>query len=99
MKVGPLITEGVNMNYQDIPPQDWTEEQYRQWRKDLGQRLRRAIEKRKGKRKEKEFAEDVDISQGSLSEIISGKSTPSAFTLLKIDQNSTISMIYLLRGK
>lgn len=68
------------------------------WRKQVGTRLRRAIEKRYGARHEAQFAKDIGISQGSLSDICRGNTTPSAFTLLKIDQHSTINIMRLLRG-
>lgn len=69
------------------------------WKLKLGQRLRRAIEKRYGRRSECRFAKDIQISQGSLSDILNGRSQPCALTLLKISEKTTISVKYLLRGK
>jgi len=65
-------------------PQYWTERQKAEWQKEMGQRLREAIEAEYGYRQEYVFAKAIGISQGSLSDIISGKSTPSAYTLVKM---------------
>jgi len=68
------------------------------WRVGVGARLRKAITNRYGARCENKFAKDIGISQGSLSEICRGLTTPSAFTLYKIDLHSTINIKQLLRG-
>jgi transcriptional regulator with XRE-family HTH domain len=78
--------------------QDWTVVEIDQWKADVGQRLRKAITKRYGKRNEYQFAQDIGISQGSLSDIVNGRSSPSALTLLKIKENTTISINYILKG-
>ena len=84
--------------YMGIVPQDWTEEEIADWKKAMGQRLRKLIEATEGKRKEFVFAEKIGISQGSLSDILNGKNIPTAFTLLKIMQNTDISIEHILRG-
>jgi len=86
------------MNYQNFLPQMWKPKHVEQWRIDMGQRLRVLIKVKYGKRKEHVFAEEIGISQGSLSEILNGISTPSALTLLKIIENTNMSVIYILRG-
>ena len=65
-------------------PRYWTERQKAEWQKEIGRRLREAIEAEYGYRQEYVFAKAIGISQGSLSDIISGKSTPSAYTLVKM---------------
>jgi transcriptional regulator with XRE-family HTH domain len=79
-------------------PQDWDEAERKEWQIDMGKRLREVIKGKYGYRKEYLFAKDIGISQGSLSEIISGISTPSALTLLKIMENTDINVNYILRG-
>jgi len=70
----------------------------KKWRAGVGVRLRKAIKNRYGNRCENKFAKDIGISQGSLSEICRGLTTPSALTLHKIDLYSTINIKQLLRG-
>lgn len=77
-------------------PEQWREGDYHQWKKEVGQRLRLAIKKRYGKRRECEFANEIGVSQGSLSEIINGISAPSALTLFKIQFHTTINISRLL---
>lgn len=71
-------------HYTDKKPKDWTDRQKAEWQKDVGKRLREIIEDVYGYRQECRFARDVGISQGSLSDILNGKSTPSAYTLVKM---------------
>ena len=71
--------------YTDKKPKDWTDRQKAEWQKDVGKRLREVIEDVYGYRQEYRFAKEVGISQGSLSDILNGKSTPSAYTLIKIE--------------
>lgn len=86
------------MSYKDKLPQKWTERECAEWKMDVGKRLRIAVDSQYGDRKQYEFAKDVGISQGSLSEIINGISTPSSLTLLKIIENSDIDVIDILKG-
>jgi len=79
-------------------PKNWDEKDKHDWQVALGQRLREAIKDEYGYRKEYQFAKDIDISQGSLSEIISGLSAPSGYTLIKIMRNSEIDIQFILRG-
>ena len=76
----------------------WKPNHVEQWRGAMGQRLREIIKVKYGTRKEHQFAEEIGISQGSLSEILNGISTPSALTLLKIMENTNMSVTYILRG-
>ena len=80
-------------------PATWTDTTKIIWSVDMGQRIKAYIAKQYGKGRQGEFAKLIGISQGSLSDIINGKSTPSALTLLKFAHNSTISINYLLKGK
>ena len=64
----------------------------------VGQRLRSQIEYRFGKRKEYMFAKQIKISQGSLSDILNGNSSPSAETLVRIHNRGKINMVFLLTG-
>ena len=68
------------------------------WRAEVGARLRKAIKSRYGARQERYFADDVGVSQASISDICRGNTTPSAATLLLIDKNSSINVMQLLRG-
>jgi len=86
------------MNYKNKLPQKWNEREFHQWKRDVGTRLRKAIEVEYGERQMFQFAKDVGISQGSLSEIVNGISLPCAHTLFKITENTTISVQYLLKG-
>lgn len=86
------------MSYKNKKAKNWTPREYAQWKKDLGDRLRKSIDLEYGERRQFKFAKDVGISQGSLSEIINGISTPSALTLMKIMERSEIDVVRLLRG-
>lgn len=77
-------------HYTDKKPKDWTDRQKAEWQKDVGKRLREIIEDVYGYRQEYRFARDVGISQGSLSDILNGKSTPSAYTLIKMSSLSAM---------
>lgn len=79
-------------------PRNWTRRQQEAWQLTVGQRLAHLIEDTLGKRKQWRFAKIIGLSQGSLSDIIRGKSSPSALTLLKIDANTNINILELLRG-
>lgn len=68
------------------------------WKVDMGQRLRDEITEKFGRRSERKFAKAINISPGSLSEILNGISTPSALTLLKIMENTNMSVMYILKG-
>ena len=71
-------------HYSDKNPKDWTSRQKADWQNDMGKRLRELIEDAYGYRQEYKFAKEIGISQGSLSDILNGKSTPSAYTLVKM---------------
>ena len=86
------------MSYWKKQAKKWNRREYADWKIDVGARLFNAIEKEYGERKMFVFAKNVGISQGSLSEIINGISTPSALTLMKIMENSDIDIAHLLRG-
>lgn len=73
-----------------------TPKQVDKWKKEVGQRLRDAIKLYYGYRQECVFAELVGISQGSLSDILNGKSSPSALTLKKIGEKTNIDILKLL---
>jgi transcriptional regulator with XRE-family HTH domain len=47
---------------------------------------------------EKKFAKMIGISPGSLSGILNGESTPSAASLLKIQQNTVLQVADILGG-
>lgn len=65
--------------------------------KNVGSRLR---EWRKSIHiKSYELAKIIHISQGSLSDIENNKSLPSADTIAKLFQHTTINIIWLLTGK
>ncbi len=81
-----------------MPKYDLNDLDIAQWKKEVGERLRVAIIRIYGKRQAYQFAKHIGISQGSLSDITNGVSSPSALTLLKIHQNSTINIIKLLKG-
>lgn len=68
------------------------------FKKRVGKRLRGEIESNFGKRKEYKFAKQIKISQGSLSDILNGNSSPSAETLVRIHNRGKINMIFLLTG-
>jgi len=68
------------------------------WKIDMGQRLRDVIKGRFGPLAEHKFAKCINISQGSLSDILNGHNTPSAFTLFKIGDRTTIDIKYILMG-
>ena len=72
-----------------------TEEDFRA---GVGERLRAAILKKYGYRAESLFAESIGVSQATISDICRGNTAPSAFTLFKIDQFSSIDIKKLLRG-
>ena len=72
------------LHYTQKSPKNWTDRQKAQWQEDLGQRLRDKITDQYGYRQEYVFAKAIGISQGSLSDIINGKSLPSAYTLIKM---------------
>ena len=76
----------------------WKPRDVDQWRKDMGKRLRELIKAKYGYRQEKVFAEEIGMSQGSVSDIINGKATPHALTLLKIMENTNMSVTYILKG-
>ena len=86
------------MNYQNLLPQMWDPTDVGDWRLAMGDRLRTLIAAKYGKRQERVFAQEIGISQGSLSEILNGISTPSALTLLKIMENTDMSVTYVLKG-
>jgi len=65
--------------------------------KGLGNRLRQ-WRKRKGL-KLKELSAVLGVSQGSLSDIENEKSLPSADTLLSIEMNTDLCILYLLSGR
>ena len=67
------------------------------WKMEVGRRLRKEITKRYGYRRENVFAKDIGISQGSLSDIINGHSSPSAETLSRMIHHSTINIKGLLK--
>ncbi len=74
-------------------------EEREQWQKEVGQRLRDEIKKRYGAKMENYFSiEIMDMSQGSLSEIVRGISLPSAFTLYKLATRTNINIVKLLKG-
>lgn len=68
------------------------------FKKRVGKRLRAEIKLNFGSRKEFKFAKQIRISQGSLSDILNGHSSPSAETLVKIHNQGRINMMYLLTG-
>lgn len=72
------------MSYKTKNPKKWTKQDKLDWQVSVGKRLREAIHKYYGPRSEHQFAKDIGISQGSLSDICNGNSQPSALTLLKI---------------
>lgn len=59
---------------------------YTEWKIAVGKALRLEIEKRYGERKEYLFAKKMGIGQGSLSDICNGVSSPSAWTLKRLDE-------------
>lgn len=85
-------------DYKQWYPQDWDDKDIASWKRDMGIRLCTAIEATRGYRKEYLFAKEIGISQGSLSDIINGRSTPSALTLLKIMENTDFNIEYILKG-
>jgi len=60
----------------------------RLWRKNLNPPL-----------KAFELAKLIKVSQGSLSDVENGKSNPSALTILKLIENTDISIYWLMTGK
>ena len=73
-----------------------TPKQIDQWKREVGERLREEIKHDFGYRKEYQFAEYIGISQGSLSDILNGKSSPSALTLKYIAEKTPINIVKLL---
>lgn len=73
-----------------------TPKQIDQWKREVGKRLRRCIAMVHGRRKEYRFAKFIGISQGSLSDILNGKSSPSALTLKYIAEKTDIDIVKLL---
>lgn len=69
------------------------------WKLALGKDLRKQIIKHYGENSEWEFARDIGISQGSVSEIVNGISAPSGLTLKLIDEHTKINIMRLLRIK
>lgn len=65
-------------------------------KKELGIKLRQYIEALEGHRKEYEFAKRIKISQGSLSDILNGKSWPSCPTLIKLAKFGKIKLEEML---
>lgn len=65
-------------------------------KKHLGIKLRQYIEVFEGRRKEYEFANRIGISQGSLSDILNGKSWPSCPTLIKLAKYGEINLEEML---
>lgn len=81
-------------------PKHWTDQQKQLWQEGMGDRLRSEVKRLYGRHKEKVFAEDINLSHGSLSDILNGKSTPSAMTLLKIMMGpKKIDIRYILTGE
>lgn len=69
------------------------------WKKAVGKELRKQIIKHYGEQRECDFAKDIGISQGSVSEIVNGISSPSGLTLKLIDEFTDINPMKLLRVK
>lgn len=63
----------------------------------LGQRLK--LWRKKEGQKGYQLARNIGISPGSLSEIENGKSLPSAETIAKLHENTSINILWLLTGK
>jgi len=76
----------------------FTAKQSAKFKKEVGKRLRAEIEGIYGNRREFVFAKQIGISQGSLSDILNGKSSPSAETLMRIATHTTIGVTWLLIG-
>ena len=76
-----------------------TNEEREQWQKEVGQRLRAAIKKKYGPKREQYFANEImDMSQGSLSEILNGINAPHSITLFKLATRTNINVIKILKG-
>jgi len=69
------------------------------WKTALGIELKKQIIKYYGEHRVFEFAQDIGVSQGSVSEIVNGISAPSSLTLKLIDQFTEINVMGLLRVK
>ena len=73
-----------------------TPKQVKQWKKEVGNRLFIEIYNYLGNRKQHVFAKLIGISQGSLSDILNGKSAPSALTLKYIAEKTDIDIVKLI---
>jgi len=76
----------------------FTAKQSAKFKKEVGKRLRDEITSMFGERCENVFASRIGISQGSLSDILNGHSSPSARTLFLITTYSRINIRWLLTG-
>jgi len=77
----------------------FTAKQSAKFKKDVGKRLREWITNHYGERREYKFANQIGISQGTLSEILNGISSPSAETLVSIQEKTELSILWLLTGE
>lgn len=65
-------------------------------KKRLGEKLRHYIKVFEGPHKEHKFAKRIKISQGSLSDILNGKSYPSCKTLIKMAKYGKVTLEEML---